>query len=197
MLQNIVKLAKENWFFFLIVIVVVMILFFMNRRENYYDYKLVGCSSCTAGDAGVLVDNEVTGCSTCSAGDAGVLVDSEITGCSTCSAGEAGVLVDSEEMYQMPDDYYETPMEIADTIAEVAHNPDMVEAVVEDKEDEVYDDEEEKVIDPTNYAAQSDNQLMKDFYGDDEIDYKERKRIHEVRFAPIEFLENDGAFTLL
>ena len=184
MFRNIVKIAKENWIFFAIAIVVALFLFFMKKRENYYDYEITGCSTCSAGDAGVIFDSELTGCSTCSAGDAGVLIDNE---------------TENTEIINMPDGYYETPMEVADTIAEVAHNPDTFEAVVEDREDEVYEDGEDDtvIIDPTDYAAQSDDQLVKDFYGDAEIDYKERERIHKVRFAPIEFLENDGAFTLL
>lgn len=174
------KILKENWIFIVISVVICMLLFFFfNRTEKYYDYEITGCSTCSAGDAGVLIDTEH---------------DFEIAGCSTCNTGDAGVLIDTEtendEIYNMPDEYYETPMEIADTIAEVSHNPSEIDAVVEDRE-------EMKIIDPTDYANQTDEQLVNDFYGDGEIDYKERERIHKIRFMPIDFLENDGAFTLL
>lgn len=170
MLKTLVDVLKRNWIFFALAALVVVLL--MVFRRNYYDYEIAGCSTCSAGDAGVLFDSEITGCSTCSTGDAGVLLDTE------------------QEIYNMPDGYYETPMQIADTIAEVSENPSEFAAVVEDRENE-------EIIDPTDYADQSDEQLVQDFYGDDEIDYNERERIHKIRFTPIDFLESDGSFTLL
>lgn len=206
MLKKIVAIARNNWVFIAIALLVVIVTSFFFGGS----------------------DSEITGCSTCSAGDAGVLVDMELSGCSTCSEGDAGVLLDTEtsdtEMYNMPDDYYDSQMEIADTIAEVDHNPSEFDAVTEDREeeyevaldpanydyyDEVEEDleeEDEVAVDPTDYAEQSDDQIVADFYGDEEndiieddaeLDYAERERIRKIRFMPLDMDMADGSFTLL
>jgi hypothetical protein len=202
MLKKIVSIARDNWVFIAIALLVITVSAFFFGGS----------------------DSEITGCSTCSAGDAGVLVDTELSGCSTCSLGDAGVLLDTEtsetEMYNMPDDYYNSQMEIADTIAEVGHNPSEFDAVTEDREEEdevafdpvddyVEEDEEEEeevVLDPTDYAEQTDDQLVADFYGDQEsdeieddaeIDYAERERIRKIQYMPLDMDMADGSFTLL
>ena len=198
MLKKIIAIAKDNWIFIAIALLVITISAFFFGGS----------------------DSEITGCSTCSSGDAGVLVDTEMSGCSTCSLGDAGVLPDTEtsetEMYNMPDDYYNSQMEIADTIAEVEYNPSEIDAVTEDREEEdevafdpvddyVEEDEEEEVVvlDPTDYAEQTDDQLVADFYGDQEIeddaevDYAERERIRKIQYMPLDMYMADGSFTLL
>jgi hypothetical protein len=175
MFAKIVKILKENWIFVAIAIIVIVALSFFGK-EHFYDYELAGCSTCSAGDAGVLVDTELTGCSTCSAGDAGVLVDTETS---------------TAEIYNMPDDYYRSPMELADTIAEVSENPDEFAAVTEDRENEMV------VIDPTDYAKQSDDQLVADFYGDGEMEYQENEQVRRIRFMPLDMELGDGSYTLL
>ena len=123
----------------------------------------------------------------------------------------------------MPDEYYGSDVEVADTIAEVADNPDVIDAVVEDRENEYMspmqfadtvaqiahhtsqnaspftDNESSDLmsIDPIDYALQSDAQLVNDFYGDDEIDYNERERISLINAMPIDMYKDDSAFTLL
>ena len=206
MLNKIVSIARDNWVFIAIALLVIIVSAFFFGGS----------------------DGEITGCSTCSVGDAGVLVDTELSGCSTCSLGDAGVLPDPEtsetEMYNMPDDYYNSQMEIADTIAEVGYNPSEIDAVTEDheEEDEVAfdpvdyeegdeeeevvldpvdyeegDEEEEVVLDPVDYAEQTDDQLVADFYGDQEIDYAERERIRKIQYMPLDMDIADGSFTLL
>jgi hypothetical protein len=214
MLKKIVSIVQDNWIFIAIALLVIAISAFFFGGS----------------------DSEITGCSTCSVGDAGVLVDTELSGCSTCSLGDAGVLLDTEtsetEMYNMPDDYYNSQMEIADTIAEVGHNPSEFDAVTEDREEEdevafdpiddyeeedevafdpiddyeEEDEEEEVVLDPTDYAEQTDDQLVADFYGDQEsdeieddaeIDYAERERIRKIKYMPLDMDMADGSFTLL
>ena len=183
MLKKIVAIARNNWVFIAIALLVVIVASFFFGG----------------------IDSEITGCSTCSSGDAGVLLDTELSGCSTCSEGDAGVLLDTEtsntEMYNMPDDYYDSQMEIADTIAEVAHNPSEIDAVTEDREEE-----NEVAVDPTDYADQSDDQIVADFFGDEEddiieddaeLDYAERERIRKIRFMPLDMDMADGSFTLL
>jgi hypothetical protein len=175
MFAKIVKILKDNWVFVVIAILVIAALSFFGK-EHFYDYELAGCSTCSSGDAGVLIDTELTGCSTCSTGDAGVLLDTETS---------------TTEIYNMPDDYYRSPMEIADTIAEVAHNPDEFAAVTEDREEDMV------VIDPTDYAKQSDDQLVADFYGDEEMEYQDNEQVRRIRFMPLEMDLSDGVFTLL
>jgi len=188
MLKKIVAIARNNWVFVAIALLVVIVASFFFGGS----------------------DSEITGCSTCSAGDAGVLVDTELSGCSTCLEGDAGVLLDTEtsdtEMYNMPDDYYDSQMEIADTIAEVDHNPSEFDAVTEDREEE-----NEVAVDPTDYDEQSDDQIVADFFGDEEddiieddvieddaeLDYAERERIRKIRFMPLDMDMADGSFTLL
>ena len=181
MFGKVITIAKKNWVFLAIAVGIVVLL--MLFKGNFLDSELTGCSTCSSGDAGVLLDTELTGCSTCSTGDAGVLLDTETS---------------NTEIYNMPDGYYSSPEEIADTIAEVAHNPDEFAAVVEDREDDV-------IIDPTDYAAQSDEQLVADFYGDNEddswedteIDHDKRELVRRIRFMPLDMDASDGTFTLL
>jgi len=211
------RIIRENWVFITIAILVAGVLALFSRKEKYME----GCSTCSLGDAGVLpgtvhtmkqimdLDKEIAGCSTCDAGDAGVLEDTETT--------------PETEIYNMPDEYYGSDVEVADTIAEVADNPDVIDAVVEDRENEYMspmqfadtvaqiahhtsqnaspftDNESSDLmsIDPIDYALQSDAQLVNDFYGDDEIDYNERERIAAVKAMPIDFYMDDSAFTLL
>lgn len=161
MLGKVARIVKENWVFITIALIVAFVLAMMTRKERYME----GCSLCSPGDAGVLpgsvftmsqimnLDKELEGCKLCSLGDAGVLpgsvftmkqvmdLDKEITGCSTCEPGDAGVLIDTEttpetEMYNMPDEYYGSDVKVAETIAEVASNPSVIAAVVEDREED-------------------------------------------------------------
>jgi hypothetical protein len=185
MFKKIVDIVKKNWIFVVLAIAIMILMMMFSNKGNFIDRELTGCSTCSTGDAGVLFDTELSGCSTCSTGDAGVLLDTEMS---------------DTEIYNMPDDYYSSPQEIADTVAEVAHNPDEFAAVVEDREDN-----DDIIIDPTDYAAQSDEQLVADFYGDNEndywgdseIDHAERERVHKIRFMPLDMDASDGTFTLL
>ena len=52
----VLEFLKNNWMMVagaLVVIAVVMI-FMSMRKEKYYDYEMTGCSTCSAGDAGVI-----------------------------------------------------------------------------------------------------------------------------------------------
>jgi hypothetical protein len=212
MLDKLIAIAKKNWIFVALTAIVVLAMIFFSKMEKYYDYEYMGCSTCSSGEAGVLPGSVAT-----------MVYDKEYEGCQTCDAGDAGVLEDTEqEMYQMPDDYYGSDVKVADTIAEVAENPSVIAAVVEDRENEfmtpmqiqdnlaqaIYnatvdrpyvdgEDADLMSIDPIDYTLQSDAQLINDFYGDDEIDYKERERIAAVKALPIDFYMSDSSFTLL
>ena len=51
---------KQNWMLIvagLLVIAAVFMIFQSMKKEKYYDYEMAGCSTCSAGDAGVF-DNE-------------------------------------------------------------------------------------------------------------------------------------------
>jgi hypothetical protein len=54
--MTVVGFLKQNWMLIagaLIVIALVMI-FMSMKKEKYYDYEMAGCSTCSAGDAGVF-----------------------------------------------------------------------------------------------------------------------------------------------
>ena len=55
-MTSVLEFLKNNWMMIagtLIVIAIVMI-FMSMKKEKYYDYEMTGCSTCSAGDAGVL-----------------------------------------------------------------------------------------------------------------------------------------------
>jgi hypothetical protein len=54
--MTVIGFLKQNWMLIagaLIVIALVMI-FMSMKKEKYYDYEMAGCSTCSAGDAGVF-----------------------------------------------------------------------------------------------------------------------------------------------
>jgi hypothetical protein len=54
--MTVVEFLKQNWMLIagaLIVIALVMI-FMSMKKEKYYDYEMAGCTTCSAGDAGVF-----------------------------------------------------------------------------------------------------------------------------------------------
>jgi hypothetical protein len=54
--MTVMGFLKQNWMLIagaLIVIALVMI-FMSMKKEKYYDYEMAGCSTCSAGDAGVF-----------------------------------------------------------------------------------------------------------------------------------------------
>ena len=170
-------------------------------------------------------DEEIAGCSTCDAGDAGILLDTEtemyqmpdeyygsdvkiadtIAEVAANPSEIAAVVQDREEdaepMYMTPLEYqntveqeleYMSPMQFQDNLAQAIYN------VTEDKPYIDNEDADLMSIDPIDYALQSDAQLVNDFYGlDSEIDYKERKRIADIKALPISFYMSDSSFTLL
>jgi len=58
--MTVVGFVKQNWMLIvagLLVIAAVYMIFQSMKKEKYYDYEMAGCSTCSAGDAGVF-DNE-------------------------------------------------------------------------------------------------------------------------------------------
>jgi len=58
--MTVVGFVKQNWMLIvagLLVIAAVYMIFRSMKKEKYYDYEMAGCSTCSAGDAGVF-DNE-------------------------------------------------------------------------------------------------------------------------------------------
>lgn len=58
--MTVVGFMKQNWMLIvagLLVVVAVFMIFQSMKKEKYYDYEMAGCSTCSAGDAGVF-DNE-------------------------------------------------------------------------------------------------------------------------------------------
>jgi hypothetical protein len=60
MLKEITAFAKKHWVVILAILAIVIIGFIVlgKKKENMYDYEIAGCSTCDAGDAGVLLDTE-------------------------------------------------------------------------------------------------------------------------------------------
>jgi len=59
--MTVISFLKQNWMLIasaLIVIIAFVMLFKNMTKEKYYDYEMAGCSTCSAGMAGVLVDTE-------------------------------------------------------------------------------------------------------------------------------------------
>lgn len=52
---------KTNWMLILagLLVLIALVMIFKNMtKERYYDYEMSGCSTCSSGDAGILVDTE-------------------------------------------------------------------------------------------------------------------------------------------
>ncbi|ABU44317.1 hypothetical protein PBCVNY2B_889L [Paramecium bursaria Chlorella virus NY2B] len=60
MIKQVIAFAKKHWFVILAVLAIVIIGFILlgKKKERMYDYEIAGCSTCDAGDAGVLLDTE-------------------------------------------------------------------------------------------------------------------------------------------
>lgn len=79
---------KQNWMLIvagLLVIAAVYMIFQSMKKERYYDYEMAGCSTCSAGDAGVLDHKEAyqtSGFYSIGAGDNKVMDDDagDVTG---------------------------------------------------------------------------------------------------------------------
>jgi len=59
--MTVMGFLKQNWMLIagaLVVIALVMI-FMSMKKEKYYDYEISGCTTCSAGDAGVLDYEEI------------------------------------------------------------------------------------------------------------------------------------------
>lgn len=59
-MSPVIAFLKENWMAIVgaLVVIAIMMIFMSMRKEKYYDYEMTGCSTCSAGDAGVLIDSE-------------------------------------------------------------------------------------------------------------------------------------------
>jgi hypothetical protein len=151
MIDKLIAIAKKNWIFVAVTVAVVIVMILFSKMEKYYDYEYMGCSTCSSGEAGVFPGTV-----------AAMVPDKEYEGCQTCDAGDAGVLEDTEqEMYRMPDFYYDDTINVADTLAEVGRNPDGLSANINliDRE------EDNEMAAPINYQAESDKQLVDSYYG--------------------------------
>jgi hypothetical protein len=55
--MTVVSFIKQNWVLIaaaLLVVLAVFMIFKSMKKEKYYDYEMTGCSTCSAGDAGVF-----------------------------------------------------------------------------------------------------------------------------------------------
>ena len=170
MIKKLIAIAKKNWVWIATTLIVLVVLILLRPSRDFEE----GCSTCSVGGAGVLL------------GTPKYYPDFEMEGCSTCSVGGAGVLPGTQnyypdledEMYNMPDGYYDDALEVADTTDDVSGDPDDFTAVVEDSESDVNaqsPDTDTMIADyygkySRPYVEESDQQLVSDFYGDSEDD---------------------------
>ncbi|AGE53655.1 hypothetical protein ATCVGM07011_774R [Acanthocystis turfacea Chlorella virus GM0701.1] len=174
-----------------------------------FDEEIAGCSTCDAGDAGILLDTETTPeTEMYNMPDeyygSDVKIADTIAEVAANPSEIAAVVQDREEddepMYMTPLEYQNTVEQELEYLSPMQAQDMMAQAIYNVTEDKPYIDSEDAdlmSIDPIDYALQSDAQLVNAFYGDDEIDYKERKRIADVKAMPISFYMDDSSFTLL
>jgi len=55
-MATVLGFLKNNWMLIAgVLVVIALVMIFMSmRKEKYYDYEMTGCSTCSAGDAGVF-----------------------------------------------------------------------------------------------------------------------------------------------
>ena len=55
-MATVLGFLKNNWMVVAgVLVVIALVLIFMSmKKEKYYDYEMTGCSTCSAGDAGVF-----------------------------------------------------------------------------------------------------------------------------------------------
>ncbi|AGE57784.1 hypothetical protein ATCVNTS1_831R [Acanthocystis turfacea Chlorella virus NTS-1] len=174
-----------------------------------FDEELAGCSTCDAGDAGVLLDTETTPETEMyqmpdEYYGSDVKIADTIKEVAANTSEIAAVVQDREEddepMYMTPLEYQNTVEQELEYMSPMQFQDNLAQAIYNATEDRPYVDNEDAdlmSIDPIDYALQSDAQLVNAFYGDDEIDYKERERIAAVKALPIDFYMSDSSFTLL
>ncbi|AGE56756.1 hypothetical protein ATCVNEJV2_815R [Acanthocystis turfacea Chlorella virus NE-JV-2] len=181
----------------------------LDKETDDFDEELAGCSTCDAGDAGILLDTETTPeTEMYNMPDeyygSDVKVADTIAEVAANPSEIAAVVEDREEddepMYMTPLEYQNTVEQELDYMSPMQFQDNLAQAIYNATVDKPYIDNEDAdlmSIDPIDYTLQSDAQLVNDFYGDDEIDYKERERIAAVKALPIDFYMSDSSFTLL
>jgi len=170
MIKQIVSFAKKHWVIILAIIAIVIIGFIaFGKKENMYDYEIAGCSTCDAGDAGVLLDTETemyhmpddyySGDDSSAPADSDQLV--------LLNPDETGAVVTDREDSLEPavyDDSEDSNSQYADTAfaEEVAYD-------LEEDVDVVYDDSEMDQVDE-NEVEEEENSFVADDVAEGEDD---------------------------
>ena len=170
MIKQIVSFAKKHWVIILAIIAIIIIGFIVlgKKKESMYDYEIAGCSTCDAGDAGVLLDTEnemyhmpddyYSGDESAAPADSDQLV--------LLNPDETGAVVTDREDSLEPAVYDDSEnSEYADTAfaEEVAYD-------LEDDVDVVYDDSELDHVDENEVAEEENSYVAEDVAeGEDDL----------------------------
>jgi hypothetical protein len=136
-MSSVLGFLKNNWMLIagaLIVIAAVMI-FMSMKKEKYYDYEMAGCSTCSAGDAGVFDNEEMY-----------QMPDDYYS--DEADAEDDGRIYEEEEIYEDDtfagdDDAEDSPVKYEDMYADGYDAKDEAMAVAEDILATGFDEEED------------------------------------------------------
>lgn len=197
MLKEIITFAKKHWVVILAVLAIVIIGFIVlgKKKENMYDYEIAGCSTCDAGDAGVLLDTETemyhmpddyySGDDSAAPADSDqlVLMNPDETGAVVTDREdslEPAVYDDSEDSTY--DDYNEISenSEYADT----AYAEEVAYDLEEEDVDVVYDDSELDHVDENEVAEEENSYVAEDVAeGEDDLQLIPLDESYETDFT--------------
>jgi len=172
MIKQIVSFAKKHWVIILAIIAIVIIGFIaLGKKEKMYDYEIAGCSTCDAGDAGVLLDTETemyhmpddyySGDDSSAPADSDQLV--------LLNPDETGAVVTDREDSLEPAVYDDSEDSDNSEYADTAFAEEVAYDLEEEDVDVVYDDSELDHVDE-NEVAEEENSFVADDVAEGEDD---------------------------
>ncbi|AGE51679.1 hypothetical protein PBCVCviKI_701L [Paramecium bursaria Chlorella virus CviKI] len=190
MIKQIVSFAKKHWVVILAILAIVIIGFFVlgKKKENMYDYEIAGCSTCDAGDAGVLLDTETemyhmpddyySGDEYAAPADSDqlVLLNPDETG---------AVVTDREDSLEAAvyDDSENSEVDENDQYADMTYAED-VAYDLEEEEDVVYDDSELDHVDENEVEEEENSFVAEDVAeGEDDLQLIPLDESYETDFT--------------
>ncbi|AAC96977.2 hypothetical protein PBCVAN69C_743L [Paramecium bursaria Chlorella virus AN69C] len=190
MIKQIVSFAKKHWVVILAILAIVIIGFVVlgKKKENMYDYEIAGCSTCDAGDAGVLLDTETemyhmpddyySGDEYAAPADSDqlVLLNPDETG---------AVVTDREDSLEAAvyDDSENSEVDENDQYADMTYAED-VAYDLEEEEDVVYDDSELDHVDENEVEEEENSFVAEDVAeGEDDLQLIPLDESYETDFT--------------
>jgi hypothetical protein len=141
-MATVLGFLKNNWMVIAAVLVVIalVLIFLSMKKEKYYDYEMTGCSTCSAGDAGVF-DYEMYQMPDDYYSDEADAEDDDV------DAEDDGRIYEEEEIYNddtfVDDDAENSPVLYEDMYADGYDAKDEAMAVAEDILATGFDEEED------------------------------------------------------